>query len=160
MDKNPNQLTIFQQWLRIWTQDYREQIQLAVRAGLELGVFKLQVQRSNCSAMILPGQSILITLWKVEPRSHFRSRLSLIIQVIIVLNRTVVFESDWRFNNLCNSHLQSQSKLYHISWWYHTVVIDQSGQLRRDVIGRLSVKPWSYWLWRLIIMKPLSEASC
>ena len=23
------------------------------------------------------------------------------------------------------------------------------GQLSRDVIGRLSVKPWCYWLWRL-----------
>ena len=24
-------------------------------------------------------------------------------------------------------------------------------QLRRDVIGRLSVNPWCYWLWRLVI---------
>ena len=28
---------------------------------------------------------------------------------------------------------------------------DWSGQLRRDVIGRLSVNPWCYWLWRLVI---------
>ena len=39
--KNPNwseanQLAILQAWPRIWTPDYREQIQLAVRAGLEL----------------------------------------------------------------------------------------------------------------------------
>ena len=27
----------------------------------------------------------------------------------IVLNRTVVVDSDWRFDNLCGSHLQSQS---------------------------------------------------
>ena len=39
---------------RIWTQDYREQIQLAVRAGLELGASGLQVQRSNHSAMLSP----------------------------------------------------------------------------------------------------------
>ena len=25
------------------------------------------------------------------------------------------------------------------------------GQLSRDVIGRLSVKPWCYWLWRLVM---------
>ena len=37
--KNPNwlnQWAFLQAWPRIWTQDYREQIQLAVRAGLEL----------------------------------------------------------------------------------------------------------------------------
>ena len=40
--KNPNwweenQLAILQAWPRIWTNDQREQIQLAVRAGPELG---------------------------------------------------------------------------------------------------------------------------
>ena len=30
-----------------------------------------------------------------------------------VLNRTVVVDSDWRFNNLCGSHLLIQSELYH-----------------------------------------------
>ena len=34
-----------------------------------------------------------------------------------------------------------------------TLVIDQIGQLSRDVIGRLSVKravkPWFHWLWRV-----------
>ena len=50
----------------------------------------------------------------------FKSRLSLIIRVNVVLNRTVVVDSDRRFDNLCGSHLQSQSELY---------------QLSRDVIG-------------------------
>ena len=59
----------------------------------------------------------------------------------VVLNRTVVVDSDWRFDNLCGSHLQSQGELYHVSCWYHTLVIDLIGQLRCDVIGRLSVKP-------------------
>ena len=86
---------------------------------------------------------------RFEPRSHFKSRLSLIVRVNVVLNRTVVIDSDWRV--LCGSHLQSQSELYHVSWWYDTLVIDLIGQLRRDVIGRLSVKPWCYWLWRLVI---------
>ena len=48
------------------------------------------------------------------------SRLSLIVRVNVVLNRTVVVDSDWRFNNLYGSHLQSQSELYHVSWWYYT----------------------------------------
>ena len=98
---------------------------------------------------------IEIGLWKVcerfEPRSHFKSRLSLIAWVNVVLNRTVVVHSDWSFNNLCGSHLQSQSELYHVSWWYYTLVIDLIGQLRRDVIGSLSVKPWCYSVWRLVI---------
>ena len=41
-----------QAWPRIWTRDYREQIQLAVRAGLELGASDLQVQRFNHLAML------------------------------------------------------------------------------------------------------------
>ena len=47
-------------------------------------------------------------------------------------------------DNLRGSHLQSQSELYHVSWWYYTLVIDLIGQLCRDVIGRPSVKPWCY----------------
>ena len=43
-----------QAWPRIWTRDYREQIQLAVRAGLEQGASELQVQRSNQSATLPP----------------------------------------------------------------------------------------------------------
>ena len=65
--------------------------------------------------------------------------LSLIVWVNVVLNRAVVVDNDWRFDNLCGSHLQSQSELYHVSWWY-TLVIDLIGQLHPDVIGRLSVK--------------------
>ena len=78
-------------------------------------------------------------------------RLSLIVRMNVVLNRTVVVDSDWRFDNLCGSHLQSQSELYHVSWWYYTLVIDLIGQLRRNIIGRMSVKPWCYWIWRLVI---------
>ena len=40
-----------------------------------------------------------------------------IVRVNVVLNRTVV-DSDGRFDNLCGSYLQSQSELYHVSWWY------------------------------------------
>ena len=47
---------------------------------------------------------------RFEPRSHFKSRLSLIIQVNVVLNRAVFVDSDWHFDNLCSSHLQSQKR--------------------------------------------------
>ena len=103
---------------------------------------------------------------RFEPRSRCKSRLSLIVRVNVVLNRTVVVDSDWRFDNLCGSHLQSQSELCHVSWWYYSLVIDLTGQLRRDVIGHLSVKPWYYWLWRLVIsnwcvsIRLLSQLNC
>ena len=64
-----------------------------------------------------------------------------VISVIVVLNRTVVVDSDWRFDHLCGSDLQSQSELYHVSWWYYTLVIDLIDQLlvvchlSSDVIG-------------------------
>ena len=80
----------------------------------------------------------IILCERFEPRSHFKSRLSLIILVNVVLNRTVVDDSDWRFDNLCGSHLQSQSELYHVSWWNYTLVIGLIGQLRCNVIGRVS----------------------
>ena len=50
-------------------------------------------------------------LWlSLLPRSNFKSKLSLLVRVNVVLNRTVVVDSDWRFDNLCGSHLQSQSE--------------------------------------------------
>ena len=64
---------------------------------------------------------------------------------------SVVVDSDWRFDNLRGSHLQRQSQLYNVSWWYYSLVIDLIRQLRRDVIGGLSVKPWCHWLWRIVI---------
>ena len=56
--------------------------------------------------------------------------MSLIVRVNVVLNRTVVVDSDWRFDNLCGSHLQSQSELYHAphiylltnNWWIYGVL--------------------------------------
>jgi len=43
-----------QAWLRVWTWDYRKQIQLAVTVGLELGASELQVQPSHHSATLPP----------------------------------------------------------------------------------------------------------
>ena len=98
-----------------------------------------------------PKRSVIMLDSFAQLFQHFKSRLSLIVRVNVVLNRTVVVDNYRHFNNLCGSHLQSQSELYHVSWWYYTLVIDLIGQLRRDVIGRLSVKPWCYRLWRLVI---------
>ena len=41
-------------------------------------------------------------------KKNFISRLSTIVWVKVVLNRTVVVDSDWRFDSLGGSHLQSQ----------------------------------------------------
>jgi len=59
----------------------------------------------------------------------YKSRLSLIVRVNVVLNRTVTVD------NLCGSHLQSQSELYHVSWWYYTLVIDLMNNF-----GRFGIK--------------------
>ena len=41
----------------------------------------------------------------------------MIVRVNVVLNRTVVVvDSDRRFDNLCGSHFQSPSDLYHVSF--------------------------------------------
>ena len=47
---------------------------------------------------------------RFEPRSLFISSWSLIVQVSVILNRTVL-DTDWGFDNLCNSHLESQSEV-------------------------------------------------
>ena len=124
-------------------------------AFLLANLFEITLFFNSCSTFILFFCCFVLFCFffceTFQPRSHFKSRLSLIVRVNVVLNRTVVVDSDWRFNNLCGSHLQSQSELYHVSWWYSTLVIDLIGQLRRDVFGCLSVKPWCYWLWRLVI---------
>ena len=53
---------------------------------------------------------ITIGLEKLRTKWSMISRLSMIVRVNVVLNRTVVVDSDWRFNNLCSSHLQGQSE--------------------------------------------------
>ena len=46
--------------LQAWPGIYREQIQLEVRVGLELGASELQVQRSNHSATLAPNLNTFI----------------------------------------------------------------------------------------------------
>ena len=59
--KNPNwpeenQLAILQMWLKSWTRNCWEQIQLAVREEIELGDSALQSQRSINRSTMLPPQ--------------------------------------------------------------------------------------------------------
>ena len=100
--------------------------------------FKFQEKEKNekftRSIYIFSNFKFLALFKRFEPMSHFKGSLILIVRVNVVLNRTVVVDSDWRFDNLCGSHLQSQSELYHVSWWYYTLIIDLIGQLRRNVI--------------------------
>ena len=64
-----------------------------------------------------------------------KSKLSLILRVNVVLNRTVVVHSDLRFFDLCGSHLQS-------------LVIDLIGQLCRDQYHQLTFyNSLSLWRW-------------
>ena len=58
---------------------------------------------------------IIVACERFEPRSHFISKLSMIVWVNVVLNRIVV-DSDWHFDNMCSSYRQSQTEFYHISW--------------------------------------------
>ena len=95
---------------------------------------------------------------RFEPRSHFKSRLNLIVRVNVVLNRTVVVDSDRRFNNLCDSHLQSESELYHVSWWYYTPVIDLIGQLRNLEVTQSFRTPSGFLhQWRLLLLLLLTR---
>ena len=70
-----NQLAILQAWPMIWTRDYREQIQLEVRAGLQNGASELQVQRSNHSTTLPPVYIGCSVKWIKEFRILCRSRL-------------------------------------------------------------------------------------
>ena len=73
--------------------------------------------------MAISGAEILRDLnisskCSVEAIKNTKSRLSLIVWVNVVMNRTVVVDSDWRFDNLCGRHVQSQSELMVLYYGY------------------------------------------
>ena len=78
-----------------------------------LSVWYLELP-SNDVATKLQLTSFSLTLYLFPGNTLLKKRLSLIVRVNVVLNRTAVVDSDWRFDNLCGSHLQSQSELYHV----------------------------------------------
>ena len=64
----------------------------------------------SCTDANFQGKIIFLNWERLEPTNHFISRLSKIVRVNAVMNRTVV-DSDWRFYNLSGSHLQKTLKL-------------------------------------------------
>ena len=95
---------------------------LSARDGLFLQQIDSTDGKPSCGCFLIKYASkhflifsLCLFCERFGPRSHFKSRLSLIVRVNVVLNRTVVVDSDLRFDNLCGSHLQSQSELYHVS---------------------------------------------
>ena len=111
---------------------------------------------------------------RFEPGSHFKSRLSLIVPVYVVLNRTVVADSDWCLDNLCGSHLQSIHciiyNLHHVTWKmykanettlsvYIFIIITPKSYCRqfwkaykqrwRSLVNWFL---WTWWRWVLIIV--------
>ena len=54
---------------------------------------------------------------KTTKEKHFISTWNVIVWVS-VLQKRIVVDSDRHFDNLWGSHLQNQSELYHVSWWY------------------------------------------
>ena len=57
----------------------------------------------------------------------------MIVWVNVVLSRTVAVDSEWRFDNLCGSHLQSQSELlwvlgYWPDWSIYRFVLSFGGR--------------------------------
>ena len=68
---------------------------------------KLKVENKNLEGFILKTkcqQFEFKSVKEFEPRSHFISTLIMIFRVNVVLNSNVI-DSDWRFDNLCGSHL-------------------------------------------------------
>ena len=86
---------------------------------------------------------------RFEPRSHLKNRLSLTVQVNVVLNRNVAVDSDWRFDNQCGSHLQSQSELYHVSWWYYNGALEREAPWVRKY-GKLPIRENLVFTWPYI----------
>ena len=74
--KNPNwleenHLAILLEWPWTWTQDYREQMQQAVRARFELRTSELEVQRSNHSDTLPPS---FFEPWKQQQQQQQQKR--------------------------------------------------------------------------------------
>ena len=74
-------------------------------------------QSQLASHQLLNHGITIIILWKVWTQEPFH-KLSTIVRVNIVLNRTVVVDSAWLSDNLCGNHPQSHREVYFISWWY------------------------------------------
>ena len=80
-----------------------------------------QQQQQKTAFKALPWRKSRIWLCSkpyhnVCPRARFKSRLSLMVWVNVILNRTVVVNSDWGFDNRRSSHLQRRMTWYNSLW--------------------------------------------
>ena len=80
-----------------------------------------------------PGKQLL-NQFTAKQRKLFSSLSSMIVLVSVVLKRTVD-DSDWRFDNLNGSHLQSQSDIVSSVDCIYVSGIHLIGQLNCHVIG-------------------------
>ena len=87
-------------------------------------------------------KTTVIRKW-FEPRSHVIIKEEItIVRASVDLRRTVWDDIEW-------SHFQSQVICVTSVDTIKIPAVYVIGQLIRDVIGRLSVKPRCNWLWRL-----------
>ena len=81
------------------------------------------------------------------------TRLSLIVRVNVVLNRTVVVDwSDWRYDNLCGSHLQMTLKMSTAQVVETSVTVNNNSPIQDYVHpddqtqpNKLIVSLWSFY---------------
>ena len=96
----------------------------------------------------------VVAVWRPLPKLR-----TVFVTIVKVLNPRVISKVAWVWSSgwslswigLLLLTVIFRVKVSRITSVYHTLVIGLIGQLRCDVIGRLSVKPWCYWLWRLVI---------
>ena len=72
-------------------------------------LFHLHVLSNRISRKIFVNGKQPLTLDAPQCKQVNKSRLSLIVRMNVVLNRTVVVDSNWRFDNLCDKS-SSESK--------------------------------------------------
>ena len=84
-----------------------------LRWSCQTFVVKLILWRTSCN----------LTVWKMSRWTASEVGWVNGCLVNVVLNRTVVVDSDWLLDNLCGSHLQSQSGLNHVDQLHWPFVI-------------------------------------
>ena len=102
----------------------------------------------------------------VKGRSHFISRLSMIVRVNVVLNRTVVVDSDWRFDITCavvifRVKVVSRQLMVLKSGYWSVLSIKSRcywssvSLISRDVIGYEDL--WCHWCVSIRVLSQLKS---
>ena len=104
----------------------------------------------SCTDANFQGKIIFLNWEKFEPTNHFISRLSKIVRVNAVMNRTVV-DSDWLFHNLSGSHRQKTLKLTTAQVVETSVTVNNNSPIQDHVHPDDHAQPtyeysWSHFL--------------